>query len=95
MGVDREVCPAYASDRRPELIEANAYFAGIEDISDGGDSEEWNDSAAARVLFLALSFVGGVVAALLVGMLLVRKRWRGGDRLISSSGAPQKAKNSF
>jgi hypothetical protein len=92
IGVDRATCPAYASDRRPELVAANAYFAAIED---GGDGDEgWNDSTAA--LFLTLSFVAGGAAVVLA--LLVLRRWdvsSFSQPLLSSSGAPQKAKNSF
>lgn len=96
-GVDRATCPPYADDRRPELVEANAYFTSIDDNS-GGD-EGWSDSATA--VFLVLSFAAGGVAT--VAVLLGLRRWRGkgGEANAgllmssSSSSAPQKAKNSF
>ena len=92
-GVEPAQCPAYTSDRRPELVDATAYFAAMED-GDGGEAEGWSDGDSKAVLFVGLSFVAGVVVTVLVGVWLVRRRWTGGERLLSQSQS-QQAKNSF
>lgn len=100
VGVEREECPEYQADRRPELVEATAYFSstGSSSGSNDGWAETWDGGLVALLSFLA----GGMatVVGLLVWSLAGRRR-ADQDPLVmmtsssSSQQAPPKAKNSF
>ena len=94
-GFDHGSCPEYSSDRRPEIVEANEYFAAI-DGSNGGDSSDWPNH---WVVYLVLSFISGGIITI-VSLLVVRRKLETAkrSRLLSSSQPTvklEKAKNSF
>jgi len=90
-GVPRDSCPPYSADRRPELVQASAYFAARDSSSgDSGDSIDTDKEA----LFLALSFVAGAAVAAVA--LLAAKHFR--DKQAQEgllANQVQKAKYSF
>jgi hypothetical protein len=67
-GVERQPCPAYTADRRPELEAANAYFAAI-----GGKSDSQNTWQTWPLLFLSMSFVAGGVAVVMALMVRMQQ----------------------
>jgi hypothetical protein len=97
-GVPRPACPPYSADRRPELVQANAYFASRDSGSSSSSSSDGDSiDTDQEALLLALSFVAGAVVTAVA--LLAAKHFRDKQaqevKLLASSSHAQKAKYSF